>query len=96
VAVLVEMGGNSGSELRPVVEGIEPQHGRVLARWEVNPEGAMTDDLTHEFVLVHCEAGAIGGAKELPIEVVVPQVGAAPRPLRCYHADVSSAIPLSP
>jgi hypothetical protein len=40
VAVLIDMGGRSGSELRPVVEGIAPQHPRVHARWEVK----MTDD----------------------------------------------------
>lgn len=78
-AVLVEMGYGSGSELRPTVDGIEPQGGRIHARWEVNPRGGMTDDVTHEFVVVACPRHTLpsgaAGSGPLPVSVTSPRVG---------------------
>lgn len=71
VLLFVEFPDGAGSELRPVVDGIERDGdvARVHAHWTNNPEGAMTDNVSRNWVLVRTDKHALDGGATLSLEI---------------------------
>jgi hypothetical protein len=71
VLIFVEFPDGAGSELRPVVDGIERDGdvARVHAHWTTNPKGSMTDNISRNWVLIRAPRHALDDDPRLSLDL---------------------------